>query len=89
MRIFVLKMPAYHFLERNQYVSISETGDLVSKSNSRVRYFIKLNRDKNHWVYYRFCKEKNEFYEFIIDFSKSHLCLVHAGFIQVSKYNGT
>ena len=80
-------MPAYHFLERNQYVSISESGDLVTNTNSRARYYIVLDKRIKHWIYYSYSKERNEFYEYIIYFSKSHLCLIHASFTQVSKYN--
>ena len=86
MRTFVLKMPAYHFLERNQYVSISEAGDLVTNTNSRVRYYIVLDKEKRHWIYYSYKNKKNEFYEFELN-ETMHLCAVHAGFDQVSKFN--
>ena len=79
-------MPAYHFLERNQYVSISEAGDLVTNTNSRVRYYIVLDKEKQHWIYYCYSAKKNEFYEFELN-ETAHLCAIHAGFEQVSKFN--
>ena len=86
MKRFYLKMPAYHFLERNHYVSISEAGDLVTKRNSRVRYFIELDTRNNYWVYYRFTKEKDEFDDYIM-LETPGKCAVFAVFDQVSKFN--
>ena len=86
MRHFVLKMQAYHFLERNHYVCINESGDYMNNRNSRVRYFIFLDEEKKVWVYQKFTKEKNEFNEYIKD-PKISYCIVHAGFDQLSKFN--
>ena len=54
MRTFVLKMPAYHFLEKNHHVSISESGDMVTCRNARVRYFIELDNKTQHWIFYEY-----------------------------------
>ena len=86
MRKFILKMPAYHFLERNHYASISESGDLVTNTNSRVRYFITLDKSINHWIYYSYSNNKNEFYEYELK-ENSHLCAVYPGFEQAAKFN--
>lgn len=86
MKRLYLKLPAYHFLERNHYVSITETGDLVTKRNSRVRYFVSLDTKNKYWVYYRFTKEKDEFGEHIM-LDKPGKCVVLATFDQVSKFN--
>ena len=86
MRHFVLKMPAYQFLERNHYVCINESGDYMNNRNSRVRYYIFLDPEKQVWVYQRFTNVRNEFREFIKDEKKSY-CIIHAGFNQVSKFN--
>ena len=86
MKRFVLKMPAYHFLERNHYVSITEAGDLVTNTNSRVRYYITLDKKRLVWIYYRYLNCRNDFYEFELS-SKHNLCSVFAGFSQVSSFN--
>ena len=86
MKRFVLKMPAYHFLERNHYVSISESGDRVQNTNTRVRYFIALDKESQKWKYCDYLKNRNEFYEFILS-DTYRFCGVFAGFDQVSRFN--
>lgn len=86
MKTFILKMTAYHYLERNHHVCINEAGDYMNNRNSRVRYYIALDKDKRVWMYHQFVKERNDFGEFVIDGKKSY-CIIHAGFDQVSKFN--
>ena len=86
MKRFVLKMPAYHFLEKNHHVCISESGDMVTSRNSRVRYYIVLDQKTKHWIYYSF-SAKRDFYGDFTLIEPPGKCRVDAGFEQVGKYN--
>lgn len=86
MKEFILKMPAYHFLEKNHHVCISESGDMVTERNSRVRYYIVLNEKIHHWTYYRFTNKRDKYGDFTL-IEPSSICRVYAGFDQVGKFN--
>ena len=79
-------MPSYHFLEKHHNVCISESGDMVTCRNSRVRYSIFLDKKKHHWVYQKFSNKRDKFGDFVLEGSPG-ICLVRAGFDQVSKFN--
>ena len=86
MKIFVLDRKAYHTLENIHHISISESGHSVQTHDSRVRYFITLDEKEEHWIYYRYKKERNELGDFSLS-EKYAKCAIHAGFDQVCKYN--
>ena len=86
MKIFKLDMRAYHTLELVQHVCISESGHSVTRRNSRARYYILLDKVKQHWIYYRLSKIKDDVGEYIL-INPPGLCIIHAGFNQVSNYN--
>jgi len=86
MRSFVLKIQAYHFLEKNHHVCITESGDMVTSRNRRVCYYIVLDEKIKHWIYYSF-SEKRDFYGDFVLIEPPGKCRVYAGFDQVSKFN--
>ena len=53
MKIFILDRKAYHTLENIHHISISESGYSVQSHDSRVRYFIALDKNEEHWIYFR------------------------------------
>lgn len=79
-------MRAYHFLEKNHYVHITEAGHFVTVRDKRVKYHITLDEKEQHWVYYRFSKKRNSIGEFDLKEGSSQ-CAVYADFEQVSKFN--
>ena len=79
-------MPAYHFLEKNHHVSISESGDMVTCRNSRVRYYIELDKVSKHWIFYEYTTNRDFYGDFTLCKTPGN-CLIRAGFDQVSKYN--
>lgn len=88
MKTFILKMTAYHYLEKNHYVSISEAGDMVTNRNSRVRYYVDLDKKCQHWIYFNYSKRRDKYGDFNVEGSPGN-CLIRAGFDRVSKYNKT
>lgn len=86
MKIFRLKMQAYHYLEKYHFVCINETGDFMTPHNSRVRYHITLDKKEEVWIYYRYSKTKDSIGDYIL-FKEASKCRVRAAFNQVSKYN--
>ena len=50
MRQFLLDRAAYHRLENAMQVSISETGHIAQDTDTRVRYYIKLDEVRKTWV---------------------------------------
>lgn len=79
-------MPAYHHLEKNHHVSISEYGDLVTCRNTRVRYYIELDTKNKRWIYYSYSNKRDYYGDFTIVGTPGN-CLIRAGFDQVSKFN--
>ena len=86
MKYFKLDRKAYHALENNFEVNVSETGHIVQKHDSRIAYHIKLDEKIRLWVYCKYTKERDEFREFIRTNSYSR-CQVMANFEQVSNFN--
>lgn len=86
MKIFKLEKKAYHSLENCHHITISESGHLVARHDSRVRYYIVLDEQIEKWIYFRFTKVRDECREFILE-KKSARCMVQADFDQVSKFN--
>ena len=86
MKIFILDRKAYHTLENIHHISISESGHSVQSHDSRVRYFITLDKNEEHWIYYRYERKRNDVGDFILN-KKPARCAIHAGFDQVSKFN--
>ena len=86
MKIFSLDRKAYHLLEKIHHVSISESGHSVQPHDSRVRYYIFLDEKRSHWVYQKYIHKRNSVGDVTKD-KKISLCVIHANFDQITKYN--
>ena len=86
MKCFTLDNAAYHRLENTMHVSISETGHCASDQDSRVRYFIKLDEERQTWVYCHYLSKRDKYGIFHPDNAFS-ICRVYPGFRRVSEFN--
>ena len=86
MRQFLLDRAAYHRLENAMQVSISETGHIAQDTDTRVRYYIKLDEVRKTWVYCRYLKQRDRYGLFVID-KVFAICRVYPNFPRVSEFN--
>lgn len=86
MRQFSLDRAAYHRLENAMKVSISETGHIAQDTDTRVRYFIKLDEERKTWVYCRYLRKRDKYGLFVIDGNYA-ICRVYPDFPRVSEFN--
>ena len=86
MKIFTLDRKAYHLLEKIHHVSISESGHSVQPHDSRVRYYIFLDEKRSHWAYQKYIHKRGPVGDYIRE-EKTSLCVIHANFDQITKYN--
>ena len=86
MKIFTLDRKAYHLLEKIHHVSISESGHSVQPHDTRVRYYIFLDEKRSHWVYQKYIPKRSPVGDYLRE-DKISLCVIHANFDQITKYN--
>ena len=86
MKQFTLDHAAYHRLENTMKVTISETGHCATDQDSRVRYLIKLDEERQTWVYCRFSSKRDRYGLFQPD-NVFSICRVYPGFKRVSEFN--
>lgn len=87
MKIFHLKLDAYLSLQRNGYVSVSETGALADPARSWVRYYIQVNPERKRLEYSRYIEERDRYGD-KKKTKKLSLCRVMPDdFILLSSYN--
>lgn len=86
MRMFHLPKKAYHSLDNHHKINISESGQVVIPSDTRVRYQIVLDEKRMVWIYFKYTKERNEFRDFIKE-NRFHRCQVFPGYETISKFN--
>ncbi len=86
MRSFNLDRHAYHRLENAMTVSVTDSGHIAQDTDSRVRYFIKLDEERNTWVYCRYLKQRDRYGIFGKD-NVFAICRVYPDFPRVSEFN--
>ncbi len=86
MKSFTLDKAAYHRLENALRVSISESGHIAQDTDTRVRYLITLDEQRQTWVYCRYKKQRDRYGLFVPD-KDFAICRVYPNFPRVSEFN--
>ena len=70
----------------SEVIYLTKEGYEEKAHDSRVRYYIFLDEKRSHWVYQKYIHKRNSVGDFTKD-KKISLCVIHANFDQITKYN--
>jgi hypothetical protein len=86
IRTFFLNKQAYHYLDNNLSVVITETGFFSTLRNKKSRYVIRLNEPGTQWVYCKLDETQNFYGEKYLTLNW-RFCRVYMGYEGVPRYN--